>query len=209
MGLLHVAKRIAGLKSPIQLSYKEISGLVSQTGLAEHYKLYEGYWNTLCRTEQGIQNVSPQNDSASDSEFRALKLAESYAAAGVLLHELYFLNLTPISIEPNINSAFHIAIINHWGSFDQFLDELRGTAIAARGWAVLGVCEIDPGYLKIFLLDDHNIGACFGYSPLLVIDSFNHSYWMDWGANIQGYVNTTIKHLNWPEIEKRYQNCIL
>lgn len=199
-----IAKRISGAKGPVPLPYKEINGLVSSIALKEHYKIYESYYETLKRTEESVPNISSPNTSAADSPFRALKLAESYAASGVLLHEMYFLNLTPIESEINVNSRFHHAILNQWGSFEQFLDELQGTAVAAKGWAVLAVCEIDPSYLKIFLLDDHNVGSSFGFSPLIAIDTVQHAYWMDWGFNVQSYVNKAIQHLNWEVISNRY-----
>jgi Fe-Mn family superoxide dismutase len=189
---------------PINLSYGAIPGLISGRALDEHYKLYTGYIDTLNRVDENIRACPIPEKHQADHPYRLLKEAESFAIGGVLLHELYFQNLTTTPSHALIYLDIEEAISNKWGSMESWWREMRATALMARGWAVLGACEIDPTDLRVFMLDSHNVGAMFGYSPIAVIDCFEHSYWMDHGTDRETYLDRTFKALDILEINKRY-----
>jgi Fe-Mn family superoxide dismutase len=203
-----IAKRVAASEGPIILPYREIPGLISVRYLEEHYKLYRGYWDMLTRVEQSIPDAIYPHSPAPDNPFRALKLAESYAIGGVLLHEMYFENIGPNHTVPTPGSSLYAAIIKKWGNLETWGRELYGTAMAARGWAIMAACEINPENITIFMADSHDSGLSPGYSILTTVDCFEHSYWGNHGTDKAGYLNAVIRALNWPILEKRYQSLV-
>jgi superoxide dismutase, Fe-Mn family len=192
-----------GAKS-LTLPYKSIPGVISARALEEHLKLYQGYVDTLKRVDAQLETMSKADvpkKTAWDSPFRAIKQAETYALGGVILHELFFANLTPkasdckgLEIEKFIKQDF--------GSLNEWKNCMRGSILEARGWIVFAVDGL--GHYRILLLDSHDCGAMFGHTPLVVLDAYEHNYWMDWGADKAGCVDGMLSHLNWEEINRRF-----
>lgn len=191
------------------LPYRELPGAVSSKALEEHFKLYQGYWETMMRTREGFASISVPDKHYADHPTRAVKLAESYAISGVLLHEMYFKNLTDTPVPTQKGTLLKKAIEQRWGSIPAWWKEMRAAALGARGWAVLAACEVDPSELQVFMLDAHDVGSCFGYSPILVIDVYEHSYWGDWYTDRCGYLDSIVKYLNWNETEKRFTDAFI
>ncbi len=92
-----------------------------------------------------------------------------------------------------------------WGTQQAFRQEFVAAALQARGWAVLAVAHNDPTDLRIFALDAHDLGAVYGYCPLLVIDVYEHAYWMDFGTDKASYVQNIMGYVNWGEVDQRLQ----
>ena len=184
---------------PYILPYTELP-CVTTRALGEHYKLYLGYRDAVQKADQALEELrAPERFSLVDP-YRLVSRARSTALAAVDLHEAYFSNL---AAEPGTPSKETLQALNtKYGSFAGWWREMRAATISARGWAVLG--RYDCGDLDIFVLDDHDTGACFGYEAMIVLDTFEHAYFMDWGTDKVGYIDCLIKHLDWQEIERRF-----
>lgn len=137
-----------------------------------------------------------------------LKLYEGYVAnaehdqhdlAGAILHELYFTGLTP---KPStvVMPVLKGVVQAHWGSLDSFYRDLRAVALKARGWAILGARDAE---LRLFSQDSHD-DAVPGWEPLLALDVFEHSFWMDFGSRKVDYVDVITKCFDWVELERRW-----
>jgi Fe-Mn family superoxide dismutase len=54
---------------------------------------------------------------------------------------------------------------------------------------------------------DHSANPPFS-TPLLVLDMYEHSYQMDFGAAAGKYVDAFMKNVNWDEVNKRVEKAI-
>jgi Fe-Mn family superoxide dismutase len=54
----------------------------------------------------------------------------------------------------------------------------------------------------------HNQGGIWGATPLLVLDVYEHAYFIDYGSDRKNYIEDFFKNLNWSMIEKRFQKII-
>jgi Fe-Mn family superoxide dismutase len=192
-----------GTKS-FSLPYKSIPGVISTKALEEHLKLYEGYKDTLKRIDETFLTMEKDEvpkKTAWDHPFRAIKQAETYALGGVILHELFFQNLTN---KPSDVNGLEIKkfIEKHFDSIAEWRHCMRGSLMEARGWVVFSMDQ--DGDYRILMMDTHDNGAMFGQKPLVVIDCYEHSYWMDHGVDRATYVDGVLKHLNWEVINERF-----
>lgn len=210
MSLISLQDRISILKSlatkKFTIPYKSIPDLISVRALEEHHKLYEGYVDTLKRIDQSFENMSVNGipkKTEWENPFRALKQAETYALGGIILHELYFTNLTPKPIDPK-GLEIEKYIKKEFGSIKQFKNCIRGSIMEARGWAVLAIDK--QGQCPILMMDAHNEGLVYGSEPLIVIDAYEHNYFMDHGADKGVCADGMLGHLNWEEINNRFVN---
>ncbi|SHE63634.1 superoxide dismutase, Fe-Mn family [Caldanaerobius fijiensis DSM 17918] len=173
---------------------------ISEKTLKEHYKLYEGYINKTNEIWDKLLTADRTKANATYSEYRELKLEESYSLDGVKLHELYFENLGgPGGMPDGLISQM---IAASFGSFEAWKEDFIACGISSRGWTVL--C-FDPIDLKLhnYLQDLHNHGIIARTAPLLVMDTYEHAYFIDYGTDKKGYIKAFMDNIKWSEVNKR------
>lgn len=190
---------------PFTFDFKSVNG-ISKKQLDEHYKLYSGYVSKL----NEIWNIPyiPGNytdSNATYSKMRSLKLGETYALNGVKLHNLYFENMTGGSNIP-YGPIFN-AITNQFATYDDFISYLTNVGLSMRGWVVLSIDLVD-NKLHIIGSDSHDTGAVWQSFPLLVMDVYEHAYFMDFGTDKKKYISTFIENINWSILNDRFQKYI-
>ncbi|AGK98012.1 superoxide dismutase [Clostridium pasteurianum] len=190
---------------PKTFDFKSVNG-ISAKQLDEHYKLYVGYVNTLNK----IWNIPyiPENYTDSNSTYsnmRSLKLGETYSLDGVKLHQLYFQNMTGGNNTPS--GPLLNAIIDQFSSYDRFISYLTNVGLSMRGWAILAIDSIDNKF-HIIGSDLHDTGAVWLSYPLLVMDVYEHAYFMDFGTDKRKYISTFINNINWGVLNNRFANYV-
>lgn len=188
---------------PRVYDFKTVDG-ISMRQLDEHYKLYVGYINKL--NEIWNMPYIPSEYTGSNptySKMRSLKLGETYALDGVKLHQLYFQNMTGGNNTPY--GPILNAIINEFSTHDNFISYFTNVGLSMRGWAIL---TIDPMDNKMHIIgsDLHDTGAVWLSYPLLVMDVYEHAYFMDFGTDRGKYISTFIKNINWEVLNNRFTN---
>lgn len=184
---------------------KSVEG-ISMKQLDEHYKLYVGYVNKL--NEIWNTPYIPSEYTGSNptySKMRSLKLGETYALNGVKLHQLYFQNMTRGNNTPT--GSILNAIINQFSSYKNFISYFTNVGLSMRGWTILSIDPID-NKLHIIGSDLHDTGAVWNSYPLLVMDVYEHAYFMDFGIDRGKYIYTFIKNINWKVLNNRFANYL-
>src|SRR3989338_428068 len=168
-------------------------------------KLYAGY---VAKNKEVVEKIHTLFDSgkaecnATYSELRGLKTAESFAANGVYLHEWYFDVLEgdgDSSKAPELSKA----LADKFGGFEEAIKKMSTLAMAARGWAVL-CWDTKIGMLKQYNADSHDQGGVWGCLPIIVLDVYEHAYFIDFGADRKSYIEAYWKNFNWAKAEEMY-----
>ncbi|MFT5871986.1 MAG: Fe-Mn family superoxide dismutase [Clostridium sp.] len=190
---------------PEIFDFKTVNG-ISISQLNEHYKLYAGYVNKLNEIWNTPYIPASYTDSnATYSKMRSLKLGETYALNGVKLHNIYFKNMTG-GITTPYGPIFN-AITNEFSSYDNFISYLTNVALSMRGWVVLSIDSID-NKLHIIGSDLHDTGSVWLSHPILVMDVYEHAYFMDFGTDKKKYISTFIENINWNILNGRFQKYV-
>lgn len=177
----------------------------SNKQINDHKQLYAGYVNKRNEIEQSLQAVDmAQANNISYSIFRGLKLSETFTRNAALLHELYFEN---IGTGTKIGRMTQEIITKNFGSVEAFKQDLMATALSARGW-VLTSYNIDDHRVQNYLLDAHNEKVPVLTVPLLVVDTYEHAYMIDFGINRKEYLAVLWDNINWDVVEKRVEKWI-
>lgn len=187
-----------------ELAFQELNG-ISQKTIEVHYeKLYKGYIKKWQEIQEKLKTVDKALANASFSDLRELKLEESFVSNAIILHEAYFDILggsgTP---EGEILKALERDFI----SWEKWLEDFKALGLCSRGWVILGY-DFNDGRLKNFLLDAHNLYGIMGTAPILVMDMYEHAYFMDFGADKKKYIETFLANLNWQIVNKKFQKII-
>jgi superoxide dismutase, Fe-Mn family len=180
---------------------------ISEDQLDQHQKLYQGYVKKRNEIGESLKTVDRSNiANITYSPFRALKVAETFALNGSVLHELYFENLgNGNGCQPGPQT---LALIKeNFGSFEKFKKDLLDGASCARGW-VITAFNIDDGTVANYVLEAHNETVPILCIPILVVDTYEHAYMIDFGINRAQYLDVVWKNINWDVVEERIKKWV-
>ena len=133
--------------------------------------------------------------------YNDLKREHLLRTGSVVFHEHYFDNLggsgkADASERKTIGAAF--------GSFDAWETEFRkiGAGLGGgSGWVVLGFNQ-HTRLLENYWLADHAHGPA-ATTPILVMDMYEHSYQMDFGAAAAKYIDAFFQNIQWDVVAAR------
>ncbi len=184
----------------------ELIGISKNTIEIHHDKLYQGYVNKMNSIGEALSDIAHKRVEAdanqTQSTLRGLRLGETFAANGTYLHEYYFNVLGGKGGSPE--NPLTKAIIEKWGSMENFVDFFSASAMSVRGWVVLS-WDVQKERLKIYGADSHNHGAVWGCIPLIVLDVYEHAYFIDYGADRKAYISDFWKNMNWEAANHLYE----
>lgn len=185
-----------------------LTGISEKTITIHHDKLYAGYVAKKDEIAQKLTALSHGGDvstaNQSYSELRALKDGETFAVNGVYLHEWYF---DVLGGDGKPDGALIDALIADYGTLENFLAYFSACGMAARGWVVLA-WDTKENALRVYTGDAHNQGGVWGCLPILVLDVYEHAYFIDYGSDRKAYIADFWKNLNWKKANELYSAAI-
>lgn len=183
------------------LPFKELSGISSKT-IENHYgKLYQGYVKKWQEIQEKLKNADRVLANATFSELRELKVEETFSANAIILHEAYF---DILGGDGRPAGEIVEALKSEFGSFENWQEEFKALGLSARGWVILSY-DFNDGKLRNYIADSHNSYGIWGASSILVLDMYEHAYFIDFGADKKAYINVFFQNLNWEVIDRKFQ----
>lgn len=186
--------------APVPLRHAEIPGFLSREQLGLHHgQHYGGALAALGGIEARLYGDTGETDKATRRE---LGRAQSEKANSVLLHELYFAGVTPGAQPPPTDLAG--ALTRRFGSLDRWRSDLEACALAANGWAMLARHPVNDRLYHV-VSDAHDVGPLWLARPILLIDMYEHAFYVDYRTRRAAYVAAWFEHLDWAEAERRWR----
>ncbi len=176
---------------------------ISDRQLQEHRDvLYKGYVTKINEIDEKLGKVDPAGNGTY-SDYRELKIEEIFATNGVSLHEGYFENLGGTGGQPTGKVA---ELINSdFGSYDNWVKDLKAVGTSARGWVVTAFNFLD-GRLHNYACERHDIGGVWWAWPILIMDVYEHAYFIDYGTKRGEYLQAFLDNIDWNQANKRIED---
>ena len=176
-------------------------GILSKELQDDHFRIYKSFvqhTNSL-QAELQAMRFSGQGGSLLYLE-RAKRI--SFEANGLMLHELFFENLSPQKSE--FQGELAELLEKTFGSLDSWRDDfLEISKCRGNGWAILFYNPEMEQILQTFVESNH-LGVPLGWVPLLVLDLWEHAYLRDFGAHGRdSYVSRIFEFLDLNMASKR------
>jgi len=137
---------------------------------------------------------------------QALARAVAFHGSGHLLHTLYFANLHPKPAPPS--GALLQAINGQFGSVETFkaaLTEVTNT-VAGSGWGMLAYEPVGRRLLLLGIEKHENQMVC-GAVPLLLIDVWEHAYYLKYQNKRPDYTKAILNVIHWDEVGRRFDRA--
>lgn len=191
---------------PKPLRHKEVPGFLSAAQIAPHHTAhYGGALKAFAGAEAKFEDSFTKGTAIDPAAFERLKQIQSSRGDSVILHELYFDGLALKETAPP--DGIKTAVAKRFGSVDKWAADFVASAKAAAGWAMLVVHPVN-GRLYNVVSDEHAQGPLWLAVPLVVIDVYEHAFYIDYQNKKADYVEKFLTFIDWAEAERRYRTGI-
>ena len=172
-----------------------------------HSKHHNGYTNNLNNAISGtdLEGKTIEEICKSDN----LSPAVRNNGGGYYNHCLFWELLSPNG-GGNPDGAIADAIINQFGSFDNFKEEFSKSAATrfGSGWAWL--CVKDGGLCICSTANQNNplMNDSCGGTPILCLDVWEHAYYLNYQNRRPDYINAFFNLINWNKVNELYTQAL-
>ncbi len=166
-----------------------------------HDKHHKAYVDGANKVLERLQEVRASGDYGSINQ---LEKNLAFHLSGHILHSLFWRNLTPDSSEKP-DGELAAAIDEYLGSFDQFRSQLSEAAnnVQGSGWAALS-WEPVGHRLIVEQVYDHQGNVGQGGPPLLVLDMWEHAFYLQYENRKAEWVDAFWKLVDWADVATRF-----
>jgi superoxide dismutase, Fe-Mn family len=164
----------------------------------KHHKAYVDGANTV------LEKLSEARSTGEFGTINQLEKNLAFHISGHLLHSILWRNLSPDGGgRPEGDLA--AAIDDNLGSFDACKAQISeaATAVQGSGWAALS-WEPLGGRLIVEQVYDHQGNVGQGGPPLLVLDMWEHAYYLQYENRKAEWVDAFWELVNWDDVAQRF-----
>jgi Fe-Mn family superoxide dismutase len=166
-----------------------------------HQKHHAAY---VKQANQTLEKLDEARDKDDFERIPALEKALAFNLSGHVLHSIFWRNLAPRA-GGRPSGRLAEAIARDFGSFDKMKAQLTHVAatVMGSGWASL-VWEPLAGRLLTCQIYDHQSNLTQGGVAVLVIDAWEHAYYLQYKNQKQAFFDAVWHLWNWSDVETRF-----
>lgn len=179
-----------------------ISGKIMELHHSKHHQTY------VTGANSALENLEAAREAGDLSKVNQFSKDLAFNLGGHTNHSIFWKNLSPNGGgEPE--GELLEAIKDSFGSFDAFQKHFTAaaTGIQGSGWAVLAYDSIS-GKLNIFQLFDQQSNVPVATVPLLMVDMWEHAFYLDYLNVKADYVKAIWNIVNWEDVAGRLTDAI-
>jgi len=185
--------------------YKALAPHMSEDQLTLHHtKHHQAYVNGANALFEKFDKARKEK---TDFDIKATAKELSFHLGGYRLHNLFWQNLAPAGKGGGGVPTGDLAkvIDGEFGGFDRFKKEFSAaaTSVEGSGWAALSYCR-ETGRPLIMQVEKHNLNGFPGHPILMVLDVWEHAYYLDYRNDRAKFVEAFWNIVNWDEAGKRF-----
>ena len=187
--------------------FEALSPVISADQLKIHYekhhKAYVDKANEILKSLDMIAN----GESSESVDFNNLYRKLTFNAGGIILHNLFWKNMRSAGGETAPSEDLIRIIEENFGDLNSFKKQFFevATTIEGSGWAALFHCKM-TNRLMIAPIQNHNLNIYPMFNIVLVLDMWEHSYYLDYKNDKKTYAENFWKIVNWSAVEERLKS---
>lgn len=176
-----------------------ISGRIMELHHSKHHLAYVNGANSALTA---LEEAREKNDF---TWVNKLQKDLAFNLAGHVNHTVFWQNLSPEGGDKP-DGDLGAAIDNFFGSYDAFRAHFTAASLGIQGsgWAILA-WDVLGEKLIIEQLYDHQGNLATGSVPLLMLDMWEHAFYLDYVNVKADYVKAFWNIVSWPDIQARFE----
>ena len=178
-----------------------ISAKIMELHHSKHHQAYVTGANTA------LDKLAAAREAGDLSAVNLYEKNLAFNLGGHVNHTVFWNNLSPEGGgEPD--GELRAAIDEYFGSFDGFQKHFteNATGIQGSGWSVLGWDHLGKR-LSIFQLFDQQSNVPVGITPVLMLDMWEHAFYLDYLNVKADYVKAFWNIANWQDVAARFEKA--
>jgi Fe-Mn family superoxide dismutase len=178
-----------------------ISGAIMELHHSKHHQTYVTGANTA------IAQLAEARETGNLANVNKLQKDLAFNLGGHVNHSIFWTNLSPDGGDKPVGDLA-AAIDDGFGSFDKFVAHFTATALGVQGsgWAVLAWDGIGQRLIIQQFFDQQSNFAA-GTVPVLMLDVWEHAYYLDYKNVRADYIKAFWNIANWENAALRLQTA--
>lgn len=190
---------------PLPYAYNALEPYISEEIMRLHHdKHHQSYVDGLNKAEKMLQEARKSGDFSLVKHW-SRELA--FHGSGHYLHTIFWNNMSPKGGGKPTGSLLK-EIEKYFGSFEAFKKHFTEAAkqVEGVGWALL-VWSPRSRHLEILQSEMHMLLTQWDTIPLLVLDVWEHAYYLQYKNNRADYVEKWWNIVNWNNVQERFNKA--
>ncbi len=184
-------------------AYNALEPYCSEQVLRLHHDIHHaGYVKGLNAAEDKLAQMLQSRDFGT---VKAVCKELAFHGSGHILHSIFWTNMKPGGGGDPGRGALNRRISQSFGSFEAFgkLFVAATNAVEGSGWGILAHRKMDDA-LVVLQAEKHENLTQWGVTPVLVLDVWEHAYYLQYQNRRPDWTKTFMEHLvNWDDVEAR------
>lgn len=186
----------------LKYGFLDLAPVISGEQLRIHYEKH--HRNYVETANLILEMLDQTKDKSQNSLYPSVARALSFNINGHILHSLFWENITPKVDGGEISKELKKLLEENFGSVEKFKEAfiLTAKSVEGSGWAVLSYCQ-ETNRLFIEQIEKHNLSSIIFFPKLLVLDVWEHAYYLDYKNEREKYSRAFWEIVNWKEVSRR------
>ena len=178
-----------------------ISGQIMQLHHDKHHANYVGGANTA------LEKLEEARESGDQGAINLWEKNLAFNLGGHVNHSIFWTNMTPDG-QGRPEGELAAAIDEYFGSFEKFQGQFGAAALGLQGsgWGVLAFDTLSQR-LVTFQLFDQQGNVPVATVPLLMLDMWEHAFYLDYKNVKADYVKAWWNVVNWADVAARFERA--
>ena len=190
--------------APLPFPYDALEPVIDAKTVELHYNFH--HKPAVAAANNAEAALAKARDTGDFALVKHFEKELAFQLSSHILHTIYWTNMSGKGGEPRGDLAK--AISAEFGSFAKFKAHLVAATIAveASGWGLLGY---HPSSNKLMVLqcEVHHKLTAWGVVPLLLLDVFEHAYYLKYQNRRGEYVGNLFNIVNWDNVADRFDSA--
>ena len=189
---------------PLPYNHNFLEPAMDEETLFLHYTFHHG--GAVQGANKDLTQIRDALDNQDNEriEYWTQKLA--YHFSSHVLHTIFWTNLTNRQTFPTGDLERYIE--KYFGSFDKLQSHISliSKSVEGSGWGILGYQPFADS-LVVVACDNHQKLTQWGLIPLLVIDVWEHAYYLKYRNKRGDFVDALFDIINWDNVAERLETA--
>lgn len=170
-----------------------------------HYTFHHGGAVKAANKDMGMIKKALDENNLETVDYWTKKL--SYHFSSHVLHSIFWTNLTNKNTAPSGELLKRIE--KDFGSYDKLKGYIAATSknVDGNGWGILGYQPYSDK-LTVLQCENHEKLTQWGVVPLLVVDVWEHAYYLKYKNKRADFVDTMLQVINWDNVADRLNTAL-